>query len=729
MVHYNIPRNAIIEIDGVPHKYLGEIIPGRPHLMNCITGHPYMIDTPQGSEIMTREAYDVLLLEGRLVVKESQKDRLARRIASETDWDSRDCDALDPKSRKTWVQCTLLDDLGIPNGFKAMSIALTDHWTPELKEKFGEHDNVHTIKRWRSERGEIGNRTHRDMVRMWGKVPRGVYVDDHIMEVRKKAAMRQWVSKVNYADAHAEVVAEILDINEGRSPHYPKPDKPYPYPSYDTVRRDCQQLECAATTGAKNGDAAVEADWRGSGKSLTANRALELAIIDHTPLDGFLVVDLEREMIVGSPTLSVMIDVCTKVILAHVIAYQAPSVWTVAELLKRANLPKRPPPAMAARYPVLRRICGKAAEIIVDNGAEFRSEAFEDAAKSAGFAVRHCPLRKSRYRGLVERTFPTIQGMITEKLRGASLPIAKTRKLGYDAKKFACVTTNQVEAVANWAMAEYHTNKHAGLMERQPALMFEKSVAKYGIDLVHDVKSFFIEILDIIPTVQLSKTGIRQWGLRYHCPRAVPSLLDDLVPREPRRQRRDGATATVKAKYDPQDISVIHVWNRVRKKYVTLKCADETYADGMPLWFHEQIKAAAKAEADAFNTQQERLAARAKRIQAIRNISPAAKHEERKTVARLYEIPRLRQITGNLVHLHTDEAEAVSVEDFISHDLSSTTMLDDEILAPRQPIDPRGRRDATRDPRDAGSRRASAQSAENTTRTRPASRRASGSYN
>lgn len=729
MPPYNYPRNAIIEIDDVPHKHLGEIIPGRLHLMNCHTGAPFLIDTPEGRVFPTPENYDELLIDGRIIVKEPEKDRLARRIASEAEWDSSDCDALDPKSRKMWVQCTLLDDLGIPNGVKAMTTALTDHWTPELKEKFGEHDNPHTIKRWRSERGDIGNRAHRDMVRMWGKVPRGIYVDDVVMEVRRKAAMRQWVSKANYTDAHAEVIAEILDINEGRSSQYPKPAKPYTEPCYDTVRRDCQALESAATTEAKDGKAGVEAGWLGSGRSLTANRALELAIIDHTPLDAFLVVDPEREMVVGSPTLSVMIDISTRAILAHLISYLPPSVWTVGELLKRANLPKRPPPAMAERYPILRRICGKAAEIIVDNGAEFRSEALEDAAKSAGFAIRHCPMKKPRYRAPGERIFPTLQTMITAKLLGAAMPIAKARRLGYDAEKLACVTVNQVEATANWAIAEYHTDKHGGLMDRQPALMFEKSVAKHGIDLVHNVRSFFLEILAIIPTVQLSKTGIRQWGLRYHCPRAVPSLLDDLVPLEPRRQRRADATATVKAKYDPLDISVIHVWNRVRKTYVTLRCADETYADGMPLWFHERIKEAAKAEADAFNTEQERLAARAKRIQAIRNISPTAKHEERKTVARLYEIPRLRQITGNLVHLHTDEAEAVTVEDFISHDLASTTMLDDEILAPRRSIDPTRKRDGSRDPRDAGSPRAPSQSAAPPQRTRAASRRASGSYN
>ena len=207
----------------------------------------------------------------------------------------------------------------------------------------------------------------------------------------------------------------------------------------------------------------------------------------------------------------------------------------------------------------------------------------------------------------------------------------------------------------------------------------------------------------------------------------MPALLDDLVPVEPRRKAKGDPTATVKVKFDPQDISVVHVWNRVQKKYVTLRCSDETYANGMPLWFHNQLLESAEAEANGFNTEQERLAVRARRIKAIRNISPEAKHRERQLVARLYEIPRVRQVTGNVVHLHTDEPEAIEVSKVIAHDLAAPTMLDNEILAPRLPIDQSRKGKKPRDRRDAGHRHEhneGQQPARRSTRTR----RVSGSY-
>lgn len=120
----------------------------------------------------------------------------------------------------------------------------------------------------------------------------------------------------------------------------------------------------------------------------------------------------------------------------------------------------------------------------------------------------------------------------------------------------------------------------------------------------------------------------------------------------------------------------------------------------------------------AGSTPAERLDARARTIAAIRAIGPGARHRERKTLARLYEIPRLRQITGNLVHLDTDYATAVTADDFIAHDVSAATALDAEILAPRKEPEPRRRaRTARDDRRDAGASRRTGP-----TPTRPPSR-------
>lgn len=715
MPHINLHPEAVIEIRGAPHKLVPGPVPGRLFLMHGRTGMPYLCEDEEGERgLITEIGFDEGLRTGEIVIVDPPAVSAARRMAAATDWTVEEIETeIDPLARKRLVQCELLDENGVANGAKAIAEGLARLWTPELATRYGAADNPHTIKRWRSERGKAGLRRLKDMVSMAGRGEKLPFWNDVVHESLWKAALRAHANGgINYRDVHSEHDTEIQAVNAGTSPHYGRPETPLVALSYDTARRACIALESAAATEARDGDKMKYANWRGAGAPLRASRALELSIIDHTELDAF-VVDPDREMVLGRPWLTLHVDVHSRAILGWVITFRPPSMWTMGEVIKRSNLPKRPPAALAARYPGLRRIMGKSAEVCLDNELFHTGHGMEDAAKGAGFAVRFGPVKKSRYRAIVERPIGTVNRLITDKLPGAVRPIAWARKAGYDAEKFAVCTINELEAVANWAVAEYHTGKHEGLQDRQPALVFQKSVTRHGIDLVHDVIGFQRELMAVEPEVQLTNSGIRLWGLRFTDVRAVPALLDDLRNLEPRRQLHDHATCTVKVKYDPENIGVIHVWNRNMRarKWVTLKCDDQDYADGLPLWFHEDIRAAAQADAAAFNTPAERLAARARRIQAIRNISATAKARERDLVAQLYEIPRLRQITGNLVHLHTEESSPASVDDFVAHDLAATTALDDEILSARpqtggaQATRRRGKAEEEQDPRDAGKAR------------------------
>jgi hypothetical protein len=326
---------------------------------------------------------------------------------------------------------------------------------------------------------------------------------------------------------------------------------------------------------------------------------------------------------------------------------------------------------------------GKAGEVIVDNASEFRSHAMEAAARHAGFSVTFCPIGQPRYRAICERAISTLNSRLSKDLPGRALTLHDARRLGYDAEDFAVVMMDELEAVANQIIADYNTSPHEGLGGRQPALVFQQDLNKYGINNFADLDSFRRDTMAVVEDAQLSPSGLRAFGLRFHDIHAVPDLLNDLVPIEPRRRRRSDATATVHFRYDPSDISTIHVWNRKSRKYVELQCADERYADGMPLWLHEKIQAEAKAQGAAFNTEEERLTMRGHLIQAIRSISPRALAESRKRVAQLLEIPRLRQITGNLVDLTNAEPEAVSLGDFIAQDRAALTAIDHEILSSR----------------------------------------------
>jgi hypothetical protein len=348
---------------------------------------------------------------------------------------------------------------------------------------------------------------------------------------------------------------------------------------------------------------------------------------------------------------------------------------------------------MAERYPILCSLRGKFFEVIVDNGVELRGHNMEAAARNIGFSVMICPIKQPRYRAICERAIKTVNQSMCKLLPGRTMSIGDSRRLGYNAEEHAVVMLDELEAVANQIIAEYNTAPHSGIGGRQPAAVFQNDINRYGINNITDFDSYRRDTMEIAEGVQLSPSGIRLFSLRYHDIRAVPNLLNDLVPMEPRRRRRDDATATVHVRYDPADISTIHVWNRKTRKYVELRCADERYADGMPLWLHKKIQEEAKAEGAAFNTEEERQSMRGLLVQAIRNISPKALAESRKRVAQLLEIPRIKKATGNITELVNTNPDPVSLGDFIANDRAALTSLDHDILSPRPA--PRKRRSKT----------------------------------
>lgn len=717
-------ENMIVEIDGATYAYGGHLM-GRLQLTNVLTGAPFVAPQPDGTvQLIDDLQFEELLLCDRAKVRSKPSSDPTRRYNDAAQWTLDQATAIDPSAPKKLAQIEMLDAAGVANGSKAIGHFLAGAWGPKQIGRYGPSDNPHTIRRWRSKRGRPGRRHARQMVRMNGRVPRGPHGAGVPAEVAQKHAYAHWATKARVGDTYANYVAEMMSINEGGHPDHVRPSEPYAIASEATIRRRCNALERAETVATKRGGEAVQQDWLGGGRPLTASFAMQRVIIDHTRLDVH-VMDDEFEIVLGRPWLTLAVDVYTRAVVGHLITFMDPSNWTVGEILRRIASPKRPPALMAERYPILVQLRGKPHEIIVDNAVEFRSHTTEAAARAAAITVRFCPVKRPRYRGIGERAMATIPRMICENMPGRVLPLAEAKRLGHEPAEEAIAVMEDVEGAANQAVADFNVDPHDGIGLRQPALLFEKDANRRGIDNFADLDSFRLDTMAVTEDAQLSPSGIRAFsGLRYHHVTRVPDLLGELRPKECRRQRRDDATATVDFRYDPMDISRIHVWNRVRRVYVELLCDDPAYADGMPEALHHRIRAAAKAEGEAFNTMEERASARARRIRAIRNIDPTDGATVRKAVADLYEIPRLRQITGNIVHLHSEPA-VVTVGEFISHDRAALTSLDSEILSPRNAPKPRRPKNAEqrRERKLAASRRTEGDVASTTAATPPPPRR------
>jgi putative transposase len=683
-MYYRNDRSIVVRIDGADHHHHG-YRSGRHDLRHAVTGLAYVAKDEDGVVgLLTDEGFDDLLDAGRLEIVSTRSPDRVRLLNDASELTIAQACDLDPYVRKMLVQIEMLDDAGIRNGDKSIErhFDRDGKWTAELEAQWGPHDAPRTIRNWRSKRGAAGCRHPKQMVRLRGRLARTMW-NDVETELQWKHALLSISSDMSIHSSWTCYGDELKLVNEGRHPVHPAPDVAYRHVSERTFRRRVERLVMDETEASKKGVAALEQDWRGGGRPLTAGHVMQSVIIDHTRLDLF-VVDDEREMVLGRPWLTVAVDVRTRAVVAHVLTFVEPSIATVGETLRRMAMPKRPPTDLGRKWPVLRRLRGRPDRIIVDNAVEFRSRMLEAAARGLGFSVRYCPVKKPRYRAIVERAIGTLNKIICAEMPGRALPPADVRRLEYDGEGLAVVIMDELEAVTNWGIAEYNISPHAGIQNRAPAEYFQSEAARTGVMNFRDLRRFRIETMDVSDPVQLDAAGITQWHLRWHDHARVPDLLNDLTQAEPKRKRREDATATVTFRYDPLDISVIFVWNRVSQEYVELRCADEEYAHGMPLAFHLELVDRANRRKEGFSTEEERIAVRTRRIAAIRAISPDATAKARREVARLMEIPRLRAITGNIVDLEFRTSHEEDMEGFIGCDPASYTALDMEILGRRK---------------------------------------------
>jgi transposase InsO family protein len=687
---YRNDRNVLVRIHGVDyhnHGYLN----GRHDLRHAVTGMPYLHKGGNGVVgLLDDDGWDDLMEADALEILSARSVDRVRLLNDAAALTVEQAIEVDPGVERMLAQVELLDAAGVKNGTKAIENFLDreGNWTSELQTRWGDHDLPGTIRNWRATRGVAGDRHPRQMIRLNGRLARSRWTDLEERILWKHVLTHKTVAG-GTSGAFDLYQAEIALINENRHPVHPACESPYRAVSERTFYRRVKDLLDADTEATKKGKAALEQDWRGAGRPLTADHVMQRVIIDHTRMDVF-VVDDERELVLGRPWLTLAIDVRTRAIVAHLITFVPPSVWTVGEILRRMALPKRPPGEMVRRHPILRRLRGRPDEIIVDNATEFRSVFIEAAARGLGFTIRFCPVGKPRYRAIVERGIGTANAAICQEMSGRVLPIAEARRLDYDGEAEAVVIMDELEAVANWWVAEYNTTPHPGIRLEAPAAVFEREAARHGIMNFRDVRRFRLETMDIVPEAEVDAGGVTRWGLRYHHATRVPELLNDLVKAEPGRRRRQDAAAKVMFRFDPMDISRIWVWNRVSQEYVELDCSDEEYARGMPLAFHLDLVKRARKRRLAFNTSADRIAVRSRRIDAIRSIDPKASARSRAEVARLKEIPRLKAITGNIVDLDVHTSHPGDLEGFITADPASYTALDMEILGARKGVEDGG---------------------------------------
>lgn len=307
---------------------------------------------------------------------------------------------------------------------------------------------------------------------------------------------------------------------------------------------------------------------------LEAEAPLDIVQIDHTKVD-VTVVDPVTRLPIGRPTLTLAIDVNTRMALGFYLSLEAPSLTAVALCLTHAVIDKTPWLAargIAADWPCY----GIPRTIHVDNGAEFHARAFEWACTEHRIDLSYRPPGTPRFGGHIERLIGTMMGAV-HLIPGSHFSNIRERG-DLDPEAEAVMTLRDLETyIALEIVGAYHARIHKAL-DMPPAAAWNTRVGETVVRRPLDPRQFLIDFLPCEERT-LQRDGLHLFHIRYWS-----DELRWLMGHDRRR---------LTVKYDPRDLSCVFV--ATGEGYLEARPADRT-RPAIALWEQRAARRALRAQ-------------------------------------------------------------------------------------------------------------------------------------
>jgi putative transposase len=315
------------------------------------------------------------------------------------------------------------------------------------------------------------------------------------------------------------------------------------------------------------------------GISRQVDRLLEIAEIDHSPID-LLVVGSDR-VTVGRPTISVVLDRATRCVLGYHLSLAGHGVPAVFEALRHALMPKAYLTDRYADLHVTWECFGWMERLLMDNGREFHADAVADAMLNLGIACEFAASRTPNDKPHVERFLRTLNYGLIHKLKGTTLAKVHQR-IGFKAEEDAVLTLEELDRIIHvWICSLYHLRPHRGLDGRAPISVWRELAKANPPQLKMNAQDVDIEFSECA-TSRVQHYGIDLNTFVYRSPKLL--MLRRLMPEK----------ANVSVKWPRNNVGYIWVWDSTGDEYIKVPNTEVEY-DGLTL---EQAKAARKAKSE-----------------------------------------------------------------------------------------------------------------------------------
>jgi putative transposase len=375
--------------------------------------------------------------------------------------------------------------------------------------------------------------------------------------------------RLSVAEVCDRLDRRIADINQFREVN----DRlPIPHP--DSVYNIISKIDEYEKDKARHGKLYAEQKHEQRKRGPRPTRPLERVEIDHTILDLFII-DSETRLPVGRPTVTVIIDKYSRMILGIHVGFDPPGYLSVMLCLLHAITPKN---YLETEFPSVENkwnTHGIPEQIIVDNALEFYSEDFDDACLQLGIHVSYSPVKHPWYKASIERFFGTQNRRLLHNQPGTTFSNIIARE-DYDPKKNALISFDAfMEMLHIWIVDVYSQDLHHGLGDI-PAHVWEKGIKEFPPILPRRKQELRV-LLGQIEQRRISRSGIKLFNLTYNDDRLA--LL-----------RRELKEKKAKLKFNPDDLSIIYVNNPKDNSYIPVLAEDQEYTKGLSLWQHVVIQ-------------------------------------------------------------------------------------------------------------------------------------------
>lgn len=283
----------------------------------------------------------------------------------------------------------------------------------------------------------------------------------------------------------------------------------------------------------------------------------QLCHIDHTQLNLEIVCATTGRGL-GRPWLSVLLDAFSRRILAVVLIFDPPSYRTCMSLLAEC----------------VRRHQRLPQQIIVDNGAEFRSNYFEVLLAHYNVTKLERPSGQPRVGSLIERLFRTSETKLVHNLQGNTQGMKTARQVTKAAnpKNHAVWTLpDMYEQFCRWSYEVYDQMLHSTLGQ-SPREVYLAGLNQYGLRPNRHIANDEAFRILVLPTTKRGTAkvqagrGVKVNYLYYWC---------DTF------RRADITGSSVAVKYDPHDAGIAYayvngIWERcICERYVAFQGRSE----------------------------------------------------------------------------------------------------------------------------------------------------------